>query len=69
MQRIELDELGARGNRRFYVIDERGRMVNGKRLGDLQTVIADYDVESGQLGLAFPDGTVGGRRGRATARR
>jgi uncharacterized protein YcbX len=57
VQRIELDELGARGNRAFHVIDDRGRMVNGKRIGDLTKVVADYDVESGRLGLAFPDGT------------
>ena len=35
VQRIELDELGARGNRTFHVIDDRGRMVNGKRIGEL----------------------------------
>ena len=29
---------GARGDRRFYVIDERDRMVNGKHVGELQTV-------------------------------
>jgi uncharacterized protein len=57
VQRIELDELGARGNRTFHVMDDRGRMVNGKRIGDLTKVVADYDLESEVLGLAFPDGT------------
>ncbi|MGI9185253.1 MAG: MOSC domain-containing protein [Solirubrobacteraceae bacterium] len=53
---IELGPLGARGNRAFCVIDERGRMVNGKSVASLQTVRADYDAEAGELGLVFPDG-------------
>lgn len=54
---VELTDGGARGNRRFYVIDERGRMVNGKPLGALQTVIADYDERAAELALTFSDGT------------
>ncbi|MGH2867897.1 MAG: MOSC domain-containing protein [Solirubrobacteraceae bacterium] len=54
---IELGPLGARGNRAFCVIDERGRMVNGKTVASLQTVLAEYDAEAGELGLVFPDGT------------
>jgi hypothetical protein len=55
---VELDELGAVGDRRFYVVDERGRMVNGKQLAQLQTIVADYDAETGVLALTFPDGAV-----------
>ena len=40
---IELGPLGARGNRAFCVIDERGRMVNGKTIASLQTVGAEVD--------------------------
>jgi uncharacterized protein YcbX len=54
---IELGELGARGNRAFYLIDERGRMVNGKQLGRLQTVVADYNPSAERLSLSFPDGS------------
>ncbi|HET8978412.1 MAG TPA: MOSC N-terminal beta barrel domain-containing protein [Solirubrobacteraceae bacterium] len=53
---IDLDEHGASGNRSFYVIDERGEMINGKRLGGLQAIVPDYDRERGELGLTFPDG-------------
>jgi uncharacterized protein YcbX len=56
VDRIELGTLGAAGDRAFYVIDARGRMVNGKQLGALQAVVADYDPEAGRLGLSFPDG-------------
>ncbi len=54
---IELGPTGARGDRRFYVIDERGRMVNGKVVLDLQTVIADWSEDTSELALLFPDGT------------
>jgi uncharacterized protein YcbX len=56
--RVQLDQGGARGNRVFHVIDDRSRLVNGKRIGELTTVIADYDEAGGKLTLAFPDGTV-----------
>ncbi len=51
---IELGELGARGNRRFFVVDERNRMVNAKMVGELQTVVASVDGEG--LRFVFPDG-------------
>lgn len=53
---IELGEDGARGNRRFFVVDERERMVNSKQLGALQTVVASYDDDVGRLAFEFPDG-------------
>jgi hypothetical protein len=56
VERIDLDAVGARGNRAFYVVDSRGRMVNGKMLGGLQSVIASYDLDGGELSLEFPDG-------------
>jgi hypothetical protein len=54
---IELERSGARGNRVFYVVDARDRMVNGKRNGELQAVLADYDDDAQTLMLRFPDGT------------
>jgi uncharacterized protein YcbX len=57
-ERVQLEERGARGNRVFHVIDDRGRLVNGKRIGELMQVIADYDEEAGRLALSFPDGTI-----------
>jgi hypothetical protein len=54
--RIELDRFGARGDRAFYVIDERDRMVNGKRLGELQQVETRYDPATERLSLKFPEG-------------
>jgi uncharacterized protein len=54
VEAIELGERGAEGNRRFYVINDDGDMVNGKRFGLLQTVVAT--CEDGELALGFPDG-------------
>lgn len=54
---IDLDADGARGNRRFFVIDDRDRMVNGKVIGALQTVVASFDERSQRLALNFPDGS------------
>ncbi|MDE3133250.1 MAG: MOSC domain-containing protein [Acidobacteriota bacterium] len=56
VERVVLDERGAAGNRRFFVVDERDRMLNGKVLGSLQAVVASFDGE--RLALEFPDGSV-----------
>jgi MOSC domain-containing protein len=53
---VQIGELGAVGDRRFYVVDERGRMVNGKQHAALQTIVPDYDPVTGRLTLTFPDG-------------
>ena len=58
VDRIDLQSSGARGNRAFFVIDDRDRMVSGKNLGQLQTVIADYSPAEERLTLMFPDGSV-----------
>jgi uncharacterized protein YcbX len=55
---VSLGRDGARDNRRFYVIDDRERMLNAKQLGALVSVVAEYRAEDGQLGLTFPGGDV-----------
>jgi uncharacterized protein len=55
---VELNDLGARGNRAFYVIDEKQRLMNGKGAGGMQAVAADYDVDAGELTFTFPSGEV-----------
>lgn len=57
VEQIQLEPGGARGDRAFYVIDARRRLQNGKQLGELQAVIAEYDIDAGRLDLGFPDGT------------
>jgi uncharacterized protein YcbX len=55
---VTLESGGAPGDRRFYLIDERGRMVNGKQLGPLSAVVADYAADEHALTLTFPDGSI-----------
>lgn len=59
VDQISLEPDGVEGNRRFFLIDDRNRMVNAKRIGELQTVIADYFHSDGErrLTLKFPDGS------------
>ena len=52
----ELLESGVRGDRRFYLVDERGRLVSNKDHGPLQLVHADYDEDADTLSMRFPDG-------------
>ncbi len=54
---VMLERAGVSDNRRFYLIDERARMVNGKRIGILSAVRADYDSDAALLTVIFPDGS------------
>jgi uncharacterized protein len=56
-ERLELERTGARGDRAFYLIDTRGRMINGKHSGVLNGIVAELDGD-GELALTFPDGQV-----------
>jgi uncharacterized protein YcbX len=56
-EQLELDRAGARGDRAFYLIDARGRMINGKHSGALNGIVAQLDA-NGQLTLTLPDGQV-----------
>jgi len=55
--RVRLEKDGAQDDREFFLIDERARMVNGKRSAALNQVVAELG-EDGELSLAFPDGRV-----------
>lgn len=53
---IVLGGDGAAGDRRFFVIDEHDRMLNGKHLPELMGIVAEFDEVSQRLALTFPDG-------------
>jgi uncharacterized protein YcbX len=55
---VQVGPGGLEGDRRFHLIDETGRLVNGKRLGTLALVTAGYDPATSTLELRFPDGAV-----------
>ena len=55
---VDVGPGGVAGDRRFWLVDEDGRLFNGKRLGPLMRVRPSWDEATGRLALAFPDGTV-----------
>jgi uncharacterized protein YcbX len=55
---VELGETGVLEDRRFYLTDDQGRLLDRLRLGRLVQVAADTDPEATWLRLAFPDGSV-----------
>ena len=58
VDQVELEATGVRENRRFHLIDDDGRLINGKFAGTLVQVAAAADREGTALTLRFPDGTV-----------
>jgi uncharacterized protein len=55
---VQLEARGVRGNRRFHVVGDDGRLLNGKQLGELQQIVPTWNEEEGTLVLRFPDGGV-----------
>lgn len=55
---VELELTGVRDNRRFHLIADDGRLVNGKVAGTLVQVVAKTDPDGTSLALRFPDGSV-----------
>jgi uncharacterized protein YcbX len=62
VEQLVLERGGARGDRRFYLVEERGWMVNGKHSGALNEIVAELDAGERddareRLTLRFSDGT------------
>jgi MOSC domain-containing protein len=53
---VVLTERGVLADRRFHLIDGKGRLTNAKRLGKLLQLRADWDESTRRLGLHGPDG-------------
>ncbi|MBV9310544.1 MAG: MOSC N-terminal beta barrel domain-containing protein, partial [Solirubrobacterales bacterium] len=53
VEEVLLERNGARDDRRFFVIDERDRMLNGKHVAELSQVVAELSYP--RLSLTFPD--------------
>jgi uncharacterized protein YcbX len=55
---VRLEPFGVRENRRFHLIGNDGRLLNGKQLAPLVQIDADWDESSETLTLGFPDGNI-----------
>jgi uncharacterized protein YcbX len=53
---VALTEDGVPGDRAFFLVDKRRRMVSATRLGPLVAVVPEHDADAGTLSLTFPDG-------------
>ena len=53
---VDLEFTGVTGDRRFWMVDADGRLVNDKRHPQLLRVRVEWDEAPRKLGLEFPDG-------------
>lgn len=53
---VEIGFSGVAGDRRFWLVDADGRLVNDKRCPQLLRVRAEWDEATRRLELGFPDG-------------
>ena len=53
---VEVGPRGVAGDRRFWLVDEDGRLFNNKRCGPLMAIRPEWDEESRALALTLPDG-------------
>jgi hypothetical protein len=53
---VRLERDGIPGDRRFYLLDDRARMVNGKHHGALNEIAAELEEGGAVLTLTFPAG-------------
>jgi len=54
---IQLGVRGVRGDRRFWLVDEDGRLYNNKRDGPMIRIRPSWDEATRALTLGFPDGS------------
>src|SRR3989442_4642042 len=58
---VDMERFGVADDRRFYVADEQGRMLNAVKHGRLLAIVPGYEPGSERLTLSLRDGTtVGG---------
>ena len=55
---VSLTGVGIGGDRRFHLVDDRGRLVSGSVHGPLVKIEVSHDRAAGTLTCRFPDGTV-----------
>ena len=54
---VRVDFSGIVEDRRFYLVDQHGRLLTQRQVGPLVQLESEYRIEPEWLGLALPDGT------------
>ena len=54
---VDVEANGVRGNRRFWMVDAGGRLLNNKQNGPMVRIRPEWDEATQLLALDFPDGT------------
>jgi len=57
-EEVRVEQFGVPDDRRFHVIGEDGRLLNGKQLAPLVQIAADWDEQTSELTLTFPGGNI-----------
>ena len=57
-EQVRLQRFGVAENRRFYLVNEAGRLLNASRHGPLIALRSFYDQATDRLEIVFPDGKV-----------
>ncbi len=57
-EEVDVTPTGVPENRRFFLVDERGKLLRGTRPSPLFQVRAETDPDGSRLSLVFPDGLV-----------
>jgi uncharacterized protein YcbX len=57
-EEVRLERFGIREDRRFHLIGEDGRLLNGKQLAPLVQISTSWDEDAATLSLSLPDGAV-----------
>jgi len=55
---VELGMAGVRGDRRFWLVNEAGRLINGKTCPQLMQIRPAWDEDTRRLVLRYPDGAM-----------
>ena len=55
--RVHVDFTGILEDRRFYLVDQQGRLLTQRQEGSMVQLQSEYQMEPEWLGLALPDGT------------
>jgi uncharacterized protein YcbX len=58
LERADVTPRGLAGDRAFYIVDERGRVVTQRECPHMVQARAEYDVESERLRIILPDGVM-----------